>query len=77
MCVFLIMFAVFFISTIQIAADEIDFGTIQDSVYRNEYFGLTVIMPADWSLQDQETLKALSEVGGRIMSGDEKNLCLV
>jgi hypothetical protein len=35
------------------ASEEIDFGTIQDSVYHNDYFGLSVTVPADWSVQDQ------------------------
>jgi hypothetical protein len=74
MYVFSIMVTTLFLSCAQNSADEIDFGTVQDSVYRSEYFGLTVTMPADWSLQDQETLKALSETGGRVLAGDDKNL---
>lgn len=58
----------------QKASDEIDFGTVKDSVYQNKYFGLSVTLPADWSTVDQETRERLMEMGGQIMAGDDKNL---
>lgn len=56
------------------AADEIDFGAVKDSIYQNEYFGLTVDLPRDWSVLDQEARQRLMERGGTIISGDDKNL---
>jgi hypothetical protein len=55
-------------------ANEIDFGSIQNSVYRNDYFGLTLAIPAKWSVQDQKTLKKLSETGAKMVAGDDKNM---
>ncbi len=56
------------------ASDEIDFGSIENSVYSNEYFGLKVTLPADWTVQDQEAQRKLSEDGARMLAGDDKNL---
>ena len=56
------------------AVNEIDFGTVTDSVYQNEYFGLTVAFPPEWSIQDQEAQQKMMEMGGNIVAGDDKNL---
>jgi len=55
------------------ANDEIDFGTINNSTYSNNYFGLTVTLPADWSVQDQEAQKRLMGMAGNLVAGDDKN----
>ena len=56
------------------AADEIDFGAVKNSIYQNEYFGLAVGLPRDWSVLDQEARQRLMESGGKMVSGDDKNL---
>ncbi|MFC1497910.1 hypothetical protein ACFLS1_05490 [Verrucomicrobiota bacterium] len=56
------------------ASDEIDFGIVKDSVYQNKYFGFSVTLPSDWNIQDQETRKQLSDVGGKMLAGEDKNL---
>ncbi len=58
----------------QKATDEIDFGTVKNSTYRNEYFGLTVALPPDWSVQDQETRQRLLDFGSQAIAGDNKSL---
>ena len=45
------------------ASDEIDFGTLSDSVYRNKYFGFSVTLPKDWSVQDQKAQRRLMKKG--------------
>jgi hypothetical protein len=55
-------------------AEEIDFGTIDNSVYRNKYFGLTITIPTEWSIQDQESREQVMETGTEIVAGDDKNL---
>ena len=55
-------------------SDKIDFGSIENSVYRNEYFGLTLPIPFEWSVQDQETQKMFMDIGGEMIAGDDKNL---
>jgi hypothetical protein len=56
------------------ASDEIDFGAFNNSVYTNNYFGLTVTIPADWSIQDQEAQRRIMKLGGKMVAGDDKNL---
>jgi len=55
------------------AVDEIDFGTVNNSIYQNAYFGLSVSFPPEWSVQDQETHKKLMELGAKIVASDDKN----
>lgn len=56
------------------ATDEIDFGTFNKSVYTNSYFAVTVTVPGNWSIQDQEAQKRLMKVGTEAISGSDKNL---
>jgi hypothetical protein len=56
------------------ASQEIDSGTIENSVYRNRYFGLTVTIPKNWSIQSEESNKELSEMGTKMVAGENKNL---
>ena len=58
----------------QKAASEIDFGDFNNSVYTNSYFGMTVSFPTDWKIQDQAEQRRLMKFGGKLMSGDDKNL---
>jgi hypothetical protein len=56
-----------------IETSEIDFGTITNSVYQNNYFGLSVTFPQDWSIQDQAEQRRLAATGGKMMYGDDQN----
>ncbi len=56
------------------ASDEIDFGTIENSTYTNNYFGLSVKLPPEWSVQDQKSQKKLVELGTKMISSEDKNL---
>lgn len=55
-------------------AEEIDFGSLENSVYTNEYFGLTMTIPSEWSIQNEESRERLMEAGTEIIAGDDKNL---
>jgi len=63
-----------FIGCSKKAGDEIDFGTLSNSVYRNEYFGFSVTFPKDWSVQDQEAQRRLMKKGVQLVAGDDRNL---
>lgn len=52
------------------ASEEVDYGAVTDSVYRNIYFGLDLPLPKDWSVQDQETRREMAEVGSKLIAGD-------
>ena len=56
------------------ANDEIDLGSVTDSIYRNEYFGFSVALPPDWNIQDQDTIQENSNRGQKMLAGDDKNL---
>ena len=56
------------------AAEEIDVGTITNSVYENKYFGMTVELPPDWAVQGQDSRQEPMDVGGELLAGDDKNL---
>lgn len=56
------------------ASDEIDFGAVENSTYRNDYFGLSVKLPSEWSVQDKETQQKLMDLGRKMVEGDDKNL---
>ncbi|MBI1178325.1 hypothetical protein GC207_12890 [bacterium] len=55
------------------ASDEIDYGTVKDSVYHNEYFGLNLTLPSEWSVQDQQMRQRVAEKGVKMIAGDDKN----
>jgi hypothetical protein len=56
------------------ASDEIGFGTFHDSVYSNKYFGLTLTLPPEWSIQNQKSQQQLMDVGEKTLAGENKNL---
>ena len=56
------------------ASDEIDFGTFHDSVYWNKYFGLTLTVPSEWSIQDQDSIQRFEKIGHKIVVGEDRNL---
>ena len=58
----------------QKASDEIDFGTLDNSSYSNRYFGFSVTLPKDWSVQDQKSQQRLSKRGAQLIAGDDQNL---
>jgi hypothetical protein len=55
-------------------SNEIDFGTIKNSVYQNEYLGFSIAIPTNWSVQDQEAQRQLTGRGVSMVAGDDKNL---
>jgi hypothetical protein len=54
------------------ASEEIDYGTVQSSVYHNKYFGMSVTLPLDWSAQDQVVQQQLIKAGQNIVAGDDQ-----
>ena len=50
------------------ASDEIDYGAVKDSVYRNEYFGINLALPAEWSVQDQEMRQRVAATGAKMVA---------
>ena len=70
----ILVLTLLFIGCSKKAGDEIDFGTLSNSVYRNEYFGFSVTLPKDWSVQDQQAQRRLMKKGAQLVAGDDQNL---
>jgi hypothetical protein len=56
------------------ASEEIDFGSIKNSVYENQYLGFKVALPQTWSVQDQEAQRQLMALGKGLVAGDDRDL---
>jgi hypothetical protein len=56
------------------ASEEVDAGVVENSVYSNKYFGMSVTLPTDWNIQNQKSLKQLMEMGKKMVAGEDKNL---
>ena len=68
----IIVLAMLFTGCGKKVSDEIDFGTFNNSVYKNNYFGLQVTIPSDWSIQDQKAQQRLMNLGEKLIAGDDK-----
>jgi hypothetical protein len=53
------------------AAETPDLGSVSGSTYTNKYFGLTLTLPAGWSVQDSIVKKQLSEKGKELVTSDD------
>ncbi|MGE5296038.1 MAG: hypothetical protein ACM3VT_14535 [Solirubrobacterales bacterium] len=56
------------------AGSQMDTGRFEGSVYRNDYLALTVTLPADWHVQDQQSVKDSFETGEKVMAGSNDNM---
>jgi len=56
------------------ASEEVDLGSFSGSVYRNNYFGMTITIPSDWSIQDSKSMQAVMDLGKKVIDKDDKNL---
>ena len=54
--------------------EKIGFGTLENSVYRNDYFNLSITLPSDWHALDDEARKDLMSQGRQLITGESKNL---
>ena len=51
-----------------------DAGTIENSVYRNEYFAFTMNIPDGWHVQDDKAKEMITDIGQDVLVGEDKNL---
>ncbi len=56
------------------ASNEIDFGSVKNSIYQNGYFGLSLPLPSEWSVQDQQMRQRLAETGTKMVAGEDKGM---
>ncbi|MCX7745634.1 MAG: hypothetical protein N2645_01910 [Clostridia bacterium] len=49
-----------------------DPGKFEGNTYKNDYFGLSLQIPKDWSIQDEAAKKELTEKGKEAIAGDDE-----
>ncbi len=54
--------------------DTFDYGSVENGVYQNEYFGFSMNLPADWVVQTQEQTENLANTGKDLVAGDDANM---
>jgi len=57
--------------------EQIDGGTFEGSMYRNKYLGFRLWIPPEWSIQDRQAQKQITDKGVQIVAGDNKNMQVV
>jgi hypothetical protein len=56
------------------ASEEVDRGSFAGPLYRNNYFGMTITIPSDWSIQDSKSMQTIKDLGKQVIDKDDKNL---
>jgi hypothetical protein len=68
----------FFLIILHCTAQEnqmgFDFGNIEENIYTNSFFNLTMTLPADWKLQSQQQTENLMKEGRKLVAGEDRNL---
>lgn len=54
--------------------DEIDYGQLQDGVYTNNYFEMSIDIPSDWAIQNRDAMQEITKLGEDMVTGDDKSL---
>jgi hypothetical protein len=57
-----------------IAGETIEFGEIQDNKYTNDFFGMSMRIPASWNVIDNQQQKRLMESGTKLLAGNDAKL---
>lgn len=56
------------------ANEKMDSGTVNHSVYKNNYLGMTITLPANWIVQSQQAQTRLYNAGMKLEAGNDKTL---
>jgi len=54
--------------------ENFDYGRVEDGTYRNDYFGFTFKLPANWVVQSKEQTQDLANTGKKLLAGDDENM---
>ncbi len=52
----------------------IDVGRFEGTTYRNDFLGMTITFPSDWSIQSNKTTRKMMRVGSGRIAGDDSYL---
>ncbi len=71
----LVLTLVFALGSIQIARAAVPtLGELEDNIYTNEYFGLTITLPEGWSVPNKEIQKKILSAGKNMVAGNDEEL---
>ncbi|MNN05707.1 hypothetical protein D3C81_1184750 [compost metagenome] len=52
---------------------EVSLGTTSNGSYTNDYFGVSLSFPNEWTFQDEESREKLMEASAKIIAGDDES----
>ncbi|QQX79440.1 hypothetical protein JK628_18200 [Shewanella sp. KX20019] len=55
-------------------ANEIEYGVIENNIYKNSYFNIALPVPELWAVQSKAAINEIREIGGNLIAGDDQNL---
>jgi len=56
------------------ASEEVDRGSFAGPMYRNNYFGMTITIPSDWSIQNSKSMKTIKDLSKQVIDKNDRNL---
>lgn len=57
-----------------ISEKSIDFGTYDGNVYKNDFFGMSLTIPEEWTLADEEEIKELTKLGREMIAAEDQSI---
>ncbi|RCX09991.1 hypothetical protein DFR58_13135 [Anaerobacterium chartisolvens] len=70
--IFSVIAALSLLLTACVFSPKITLGVMENGVYKNNYFGLSVQLPKEWSIQDIESMNQLTESENGSAEGEAK-----
>jgi hypothetical protein len=72
--VFFLIFSIVFTGCKKKEGEKVTAGKIENSTYSNKYFGLTLKLPKDWDIKDEESSEQLRKMGSKFFTGGDENI---
>ena len=63
-----------FLSNFMVFANDIDYGTIKNETYANQYFDMSLPVPKGWSVQSKAMIENIAERGKDLVVGEDENM---
>lgn len=54
--------------------DNFDYGTVENNVYTNSFFDMSINVPPDWKIQSDEQTEALMDMGQDMVAGENSKM---
>jgi hypothetical protein len=70
-CLLFFFSSCFLLDTNKDKPEDFDYGKVENGIYRNNFFKMEISIPPYWSVQTKETMDSLSNVGKRLLRGED------